>query len=48
MRRQRCLDRDDLVLAAFIADKDSSGSARLFVDLADEGHVCDRKTALFH
>ena len=43
-RHQRCLDRDSLVLAAFIAGKGRSGSPRLALDLADVGHVCDSKT----
>ena len=44
VRRQRCLERDDLVLAAFIAGKGRSGSPRLVLDLSDDGHACDRKT----
>jgi putative transposase len=39
------MGRDGLVLAAFIAGKGRSGSARLVLDLGDEGHVCGRETA---
>jgi transposase InsO family protein len=43
-RTQRCLDRDDAVKQAFEAAKGRSGSPRLVLDLAADGHVCDRKT----
>jgi len=44
VRQQRCLERDDVVLPAFIAGKGRPGSPRLVLDLTDDGHACDLKT----
>ena len=43
-RQQRCHERDEMVMLAFEAGKDRSGSPRLVLDLNDAGHSCDRKT----
>ena len=43
-RKQRSLQRDEMIRDAFEAGKGRSGSPRLVLDLEDAGHSCDRKT----
>jgi putative transposase len=43
-RRQRQIQRDEMVKRAFEDGKGRSGSPRLVLDLADAGFTCDRKT----